>query len=144
MYILPAQHITTTTKKPQKKHLWLICVQYTVYTYINTDMYVTFKSSCIFRTSGPDSNKNGPDDPASRTALRLLTEILHLHTTLPSGPNNHPHFLRVPKYYQCPQSTRSLENYAHPPKILVINVCFHLRGFVYKLLLVIVVSTQVL
>ena len=87
---------------------------------------------------------NDPGDLASRTASRLLTEMLHPHTTLQSGPNNHPYFLRVPKDYQCPQLTRSLENYAHPSKILVINVCFHLRGFVYKLVLVIVVSPQVL
>ena len=50
--MLPAQ---THSKK---SNLCLACVQYSVYTYINADMYATFKSLCIFRASEPNANEN--------------------------------------------------------------------------------------
>lgn len=41
-----------------KIHLWLTCVEYSVYTSINVDMYVIFISLCIFRAKRPYTNTN--------------------------------------------------------------------------------------
>lgn len=52
MYILPAQ------TQNKKKLLILICVQCIVHACVNAYMYVTFKSSCVFRTMEQDTSKN--------------------------------------------------------------------------------------
>ncbi|KAL6054864.1 hypothetical protein STEG23_020088, partial [Scotinomys teguina] len=50
----------------------------------------------IFRAKGPDTNENdGSGDPASRTASRMLTEMIQPHTIILN-------FLRVPQRLPVP------------------------------------------
>ena len=89
----------------QKNQLWLACVQHTVYTCINADVYATFESVCVFRARGPDKIEMGSLDTnenrwsrhlrvlmlqvlqssASKTASRLPAEMVQLHRLLQPG-----------------------------------------------------------
>ena len=52
-------HIFYLLKYKTKKSSLAACVQRTVHTCVNADMYATFESSCVFRTRRPDTSENG-------------------------------------------------------------------------------------
>ena len=91
-----------------KKNLWLTFVQCTVCIYIDSDVYVTFKSLCIFRTRGPDTNKNDSDNPTSKTASRLLTEMIQPHRLFQPRLNTYSDFLRVPQRSPVPTNQQEV------------------------------------